>query len=153
MKKLFTALICALIVLGIGGCSSKTNSNKISDPNEVYDSLIDKGYKFNYENGVLNIVGDLKIIFDEEHMSIYTSNTDDNAGFNVGLMDDKLGAVSVYGECAINIDTEKPLSDCDEVDKTSALKSGSEIIDSIEKLNTNYESLYNMCKWYENEKD
>ena len=117
MKKLFTALICALIVLGIGGCSSKTNSNKISDPNEVYDSLID------------------------------------NAGFNVGLMDDKLVAVSVYGECAINIDTEKPLSDCDEVDKTSALKSGSEIIDSIEKLNTNYESLYNMCKWYENEKD
>ena len=43
MKKLFTALICAIMVLGIGGCSSKTNSNKINDPNELYDSLIDKG--------------------------------------------------------------------------------------------------------------
>ncbi|MBS6374698.1 MAG: hypothetical protein KH431_08865 [Erysipelotrichaceae bacterium] len=46
MKKVFTALICAIMVLGMAACSNKDDNTKLSN-SEVVELLEKKGYKFN----------------------------------------------------------------------------------------------------------
>ena len=89
MKKLFTALLCATMIFGIGGCSSKNDSNPKQkqqevkkDPMsfEVFEKMItDKGFKITEKvDMAAQLIGGiqgLKYITDNGDFELYKFDT------------------------------------------------------------------------------
>lgn len=71
MKKLFTALICAMMVLGVGGCGSKG-----VDVDGTTDKLKESGYKIDITNEKLEISNEeynFNVFYDENDVDSYSA--------------------------------------------------------------------------------
>lgn len=154
MKKLITALICAMMVLGVGGCGSKN-----AEPKDIYENLKDSGYKVDdqkYEssdsrtikmsNGIIEfsytIIGDMSpslLIYDLSNNEYTTGVT------KVG--DNYISTIS-KDDCIVDYKTNDPSEDCNEVAISDIKDVKERLEDELDKIGTDLEGVYTMFEWY-----
>lgn len=163
MKKLFTALMCAAMVFGIGGCG---NGNKIlTDSKEIYEKLKEKGFevKLDYLGDTGNDNGTfyINILNDKDYILKYTLLPEDTGYFEISEKKNKENSYIVLTaeevtenvhveDCYINAISkeENKNSKCTATTKSDAMDLADKINSHFSDMNLSPKGLNDFCKWY-----
>lgn len=168
MRRIVKVLICAVMVLGIGGCGS---SKKIDDPKELYEKFKEEGYTFkdkdytyssfkhtSISNGSITIKDSYDPDSENPHsitivndlnsdMSIMTvgkvEKEDYGKSVNILLNKDCLITFTSSEETEGDSCSEKALSDAKDFKETA--------LSALDDLNIDIEFLYEFFEWYVNQ--
>ena len=156
MKKIITLLMCSIMALGIGGCSS--TGNEVLSNEDFYQLLKDEGYEFEIspytESFTIHGEYDINYLFVSgyENSDIVTLTTND---LELMIMNpsDIHTFVSANNECSINLDEteESDTTECSSTDLIDSENAREEANEILKELKTNPSALMEFCKWYYDE--
>lgn len=171
MKKLFTVLICAIMVLGIGGCSS---SKELSNE-DLYARLKDDENKFKlvfrsddnqnkiYQLQIYNKDQAITYIenpVDEKYVNLLIVKSGYKEGFERIKTDGKSKDFISNGKCFLEYSSKSEASTdvnstCSETEIIDYKETANEFENYFKELNITPNSLENFGKWYieQNKKD
>lgn len=158
MKKMYLALICACLLLGLGGCGSK----QLTDPKDIYEKLKEEGIKVNMKyNDFAGESYTITMSINGYEIQYSINDISDFKDFNYTNMknkyqilgfqneDKKLTQIAYVNTCMTPLtDGKAKDADCGEAD-LSDLNDMLKDIDGIhEKLNVDDQGLLDFFAWY-----
>lgn len=174
MKKLFTALICATMVIAIGGCGDNKKTNKELSNEEVGD-ILEKEFKISFSyDGIVDEADSVKMESNKSkdflHMnanlyihnsengnssSLYISSTDDNKVYHSNKEEGKIeeGVIRI-NECMLDVSNSDILkrdfddNECSETDIEDGKVFHDKIATLLDEIGLSEQQIYNYMEWY-----
>lgn len=160
MKRLFTALICAMMVLGVGGCGSKSMS-----PEDIYEKLKSENYVFENSTDYFSAKGDKYTVFSSDYTSnqgfIFSIEKNGNEAVQFDNVlywlprNGKVERIARINDCMVDVDTRKRSENpkftdhkCKNADIDSALELSKEILSYVDELGVTDKELIEFAEWY-----